>query len=97
MSAPTWNDEFELSDGSCSISDIRDYFEHILKKHEESVDNPSIRIYVNKIKNIITFKVKTGYYLELLTPETMKLLESTESKITKDKDGENMSHLGLLK
>ena len=82
ISAPTWSEEFELSDGSYSVSDIKDYFEHILKKHSESVDNPSIRIYVNKIQNRITFKMKSGYYLELLTPETMKLFGSTESKIT---------------
>ena len=82
ISAPTWSEEFELSDGSYSVSDIKDYFEHILKKHCESVDNPSIRIYVNKIQNRITFKMKSGYYLELLTPETMKLFGSTESKIT---------------
>ena len=55
---------------------------YILKKHSESIDNPSIRMYVNRIENRITFKIKNGYYLELLTPETMKLLGSTESKIT---------------
>ena len=79
-------DEFELPDGSYSVSDIQDYFEYILKKRSENFDNPSIRIYVNKIKNRITFKIKNGYYLELLTPETMKLLGSTKSKITKDKN-----------
>ena len=52
-------------------------------------------IYVNKIENRITFKIKTGYYLELLTPETMKLLGSTKSKITKDKNGENAPHLEI--
>ena len=93
ISAPTWNEEFELPDGSYSISDIQDYFEYILKKQSESVDNPPIRIYVNKIENGITFKIKSGYYLELLTPETMKLLGSTESKITKDKNCENVPHL----
>ena len=93
ISAPTWNEEFKLPDGSYSISDIQDYFEYILKKHSESVDNPSIRIYVNKIENRITFKIKNGYYLELLTPETMKLLGSTENKITKDKNGENVPRL----
>ena len=72
ISAPTWNEEFELPDGSYSISDIQDYFEYILKKHSESVDNPPITIYVNRIENRITFKIKSGYYLELLTPETMK-------------------------
>ena len=52
--------------------------------------------YVNKIENRVTFKIKNGYYLELLTPEAMKLLASTESKITKDKNGENVPHLKLL-
>ena len=85
ISAPTWDEELKLPDGSYSISDIQDYFEYILKKNSESVDNPSIRIYVNKIENRITFKIKSGYYLERLTPETMKLLGSTESKITKGK------------
>ena len=93
ISAPKWSDEFELPDGSHSISDIQDYFEYILKKHSENVDNPSIKIYVNKIENRVTFKIKKGCYLELLTTETMKLLESTESKITKDKNGENVPHL----
>ena len=74
ISAPTWNDKFELPDGSYSVSDIQDYFEYILKKHGENIDNTSIRIYVNKIENRISFKIKTGYYLELLTSETMKLL-----------------------
>ena len=46
ISAPTWSEEFELPDRSCSVSDIQDYFEYILKKHSESVDNPLIRIYV---------------------------------------------------
>ena len=96
ISAPTWNEEFELPDGSYSVSDIQDYFEYILKKHSESVDNPSIRIYVNKIKNRITFKIKSEYYLELLTPETMKLLGSTESKITKDKNSQNVPHLEVV-
>ena len=95
ISAPTWSDEFELLDGSYSISDIQDYFEYIFKKHNEKVDNPSIRIYVNKIENRITFKIKNGYYLELLTPETMKLLGSPGSKITKDKNGENVPHLEI--
>ena len=72
ISAPTWSDEFELPDGSYLILDIQDYFEYILKEHGEKIDNPSIRIYVNKIENKITFKIKAGYYLELLMPETMK-------------------------
>ena len=58
ISAPTWNDEFELPDGSYSVSDIQDYFEHILKNHGEDVDKPSVQIYINKIENRITFKIK---------------------------------------
>ena len=96
ISAPTWSEEFELPAGSYSIPDIQDYFKYILKKHSESVDNPSIRIFVNKIENRITFKTKSGYYLELLTPETMKLLGSTVSKINKDKNGENVSNLEVV-
>ena len=84
LSAPTWSEEFELPDGSYSVSDIQDYFEYILKKHSESVDNTSIRTYINRTENRITFKIKDGYYLEFITPETMKLLGSTERKITKD-------------
>ena len=63
-----------------------------MKKHGENVDNPSIMIYIIKIENRITFKIKSGYYLELLTPETMKLLGNTVSKINKDKNGENVAH-----
>ena len=96
ISAPTWSEEFELPDGSYSVSDIQDYFEYILKKHSESVDNPSISMYINRIENRITFKIKNGYYLKLLTPETMRLLGSTNSKITKDKNGENVPHLEVV-
>ena len=59
----------------------------------ENIDNPSITIYVNKIENRITFEIKTGYYLELLTPEIMILLGSTENKTTKDKNSENVPQL----
>ena len=96
ISAPTWSEEFELPDGLYSVSDIQDYFEYILKKHIESVDNPSIRIYVKTIENRITFKIKSGYYLELLTPETMKLLGSAENKITRNKNSENVPHLEIV-
>ena len=48
-----------------------------------------------KIEKSITFKIKKEYYLELLTPETMKLLGSTKSKITKDKNGENVPYLEI--
>ena len=58
ISAPTWNDEFELQDGSYSISDIQDYFKCILKKHGENTNKPSIQIYINKIENRVTLKIK---------------------------------------
>ena len=96
VSAPTSRDEFELPDGSYSISNIQDYFQYILKKHSENVDKSSNKIYVNKIENSVTFKIKNGYYVELLTPETIKLLGSTESKITKNKNGENVPHLEIV-
>ena len=66
-----------------------------MKKHETVTDNPSIKIYTNKIENRITVKIKTGYYLKLLTPKTMKLFGSTKSKITKDENGENVPHLEI--
>ena len=93
ISAPTWNDKFELPDGSYSVSDIQDYFEYILKNHGENIDNPSVKIYVKKIENRIIFKIKNGYSLEHLTPKTMKLPGGTKNKITKDKKGENVPHL----
>ena len=74
ISAPTLNEEFELPDGSYPVSDFQDYFEYMLKKHETGADNPSVKIYVNKIENRITFEIKTRYYLELSMPETIKLL-----------------------
>ena len=91
ISAPTWNDEFDLPDGLYSISDIQDYFEFIIKKHETLAENPPIQIYPNKIKHRIVFKVKTG--IELLSLGTMKLLERTKKDADKDKDGEDVPKL----
>ena len=68
-----------MPDGSYSVSDIQDYFEYILKKHGEDIDEPSVQIYVNKIEIRVTFKIKNMYSLELLTPETMKLPGSTKN------------------
>ena len=76
ISAPTWYDEFNLPDGSYSVSDIQDYFECIIKKHETIADNPPVQIYLNKIKNRIVFEIKAGYKLELLKEETMHVLRS---------------------
>ena len=80
ISEPTWNHKFELPDGSYCVSDSQDYFEYILEKHGEDIDKPSVQIYVNKIENGVTFKIKNGYSLELITSETMQLLGSTEIK-----------------
>ena len=85
ISAPTWNETFDLPDSSYTIDDIQDYFEFIIKKHETLTNNPSIKIYSNKIKNRIVFKIKIGYKLELLSPETMKLLGSTKKLLIKMK------------
>ena len=54
----------------------------MLKKRDAVTHNPSIMVYVNKLENKITFKIKAGYYLDILTPETMKFLGTTKSKIT---------------
>ena len=82
-----------MPDGSYSIADIQDYFEFIIKKHETLTENPPVQIYPNKIKNKIVFKIKTGYKLELLSLERMKLLGSTKKDIDQDKDGEDMPKL----
>ena len=58
ISATTWNDKFELPDGSYSVSDIQDCFEYILKKKGENIDNPSLKIYVNKIENLLHSELK---------------------------------------
>ena len=77
---------------SYSILDIQGYFKYIIKKQSKKINDnnkPLRRIFVNKIKNRIPFKIKTGYYIELVTPEKMKLLGSSKSKITKEKKGKN--------
>ena len=93
ISAPTWNDTFDLPDGSNWISDTQDYFEFIIKKHEALSENPPIQNYTNKINNRIAFKIRTVYNLELLTPETMKLLENTIKDVDSDKKNENVPKL----
>ena len=97
VSAPAWNETFDLPDGSYSIDDIQDYFEFILKKHENILsENPSIQIYPNKIKSRIIFKIKNGYKLELLTRETMKFLGGTKKVVDKDKNGEDVPKLEIV-
>ena len=93
ISAPTWNETFDLSDGLYNTSEIQDYFEYIIKKHETIGENAPILIYTNTINNRIVFKIKTEYKLELLSKETMKLLESTKDIIDEDKNGGNVPRL----
>ena len=72
--APTWNNTFELPDGSYSVSDIQYYIEYIIKKHETLTTIPPIHVYINRINNRLVFKMKDGYKVELQTPETMHYL-----------------------
>ena len=94
--APTWNDAFDFPNGSYSVSNVQDYFEYIIKKHETIADNRPVLIYVNKIKNKIIFKIKSGYKLELLTKETTQLLGSSKNIIYQDKDGELVPKLEVI-
>ena len=94
ISAPTWNETFDLPDGSYNISETQSYIEYIIEKHETGGENAPILIYANTINNRIVFKIKTGYKLELLSKETMKLLGSTKDIIDADKNSENVPKLG---
>ena len=93
ISAPTWNETFDLPDGSYNIPAIQNYLEYVIKKHETIADTAPILIYANKINNRIVFKIKTGYKLELLSKETMKLLGSTKDTIDADKNRKNIPRL----
>ena len=68
---------FELPDCSFSVSDIQDYIEYIIKKHETLTTISLIHVYINVINNRLVFRIKSGYKLELQTPETVKLISST--------------------
>ena len=88
ISAPTWNDTFDVPDGSYSIAALQNYFEYIIKKHETIAEVSPVLIYVNEINNRIVFKIKSGYKLELLSKETMRLLGSLSDTIDGDKNSE---------
>ena len=90
ISASTWNETFDLSDGSYNISEIQGYIEYIIKKHETIGETVPIIIYANTINSRIVFKIKIGYKLELLSKETMKLLRRTRNIIDSDKNSENV-------
>ena len=98
ISAPTWNDEFNLPNRSYSVFDIQHCFEYIIKKHEPITDtaNPPVEIDVNEIENRIVFKIKTDYKLELLTEKTMQLLGSSKKVIDKNKNGELVPRLDTI-
>ena len=93
ISAPTCNEMFDLPDASYDIPDIQNYFEYIIKNHENITETAPILIYANNITNRIVFKIKTGYKLDLLSKETMKLLGSTRDTIDADKNSENVPRL----
>ena len=93
ISAPTWNETFDLPAGSYNIPAIQNYIEYIIKKHKTIADTAPILIYANNITNRIVFKIKTGYKLELLSKETMKLLGSTRNIIDANKNSENITRL----
>ena len=93
ISAPTWNETFDLPDGLYNIPTIQDYIEYIIKKHETIGENAPTLTYANTINNRIAFEIKTGYKLELLSKETMKLLGSTKDIIDSDKNSENVPRL----
>ena len=93
ISAPTWNETFDLPDGSYNIPAIQSYLEYIIKKHETIADSAPILIYANNLINRIVFKIKTGYKLELLSKETMKILGSTSNITDKDKNSDTVLNL----
>ena len=96
ISTPTWNDTFDVPGGSYSISALQNYFEYIIKKHETIADVSPVLIYVNEINNRIVFKIKSGYKLELLSKETMRLLGSSTGTIDGDKNSELVPKLGSV-
>ena len=93
ISAPTWNNEFDLLDGSYSLSLIYKIILNISLKNKTIADNPSVQIYVNKTKSRIVFKIKSSYKLELFSKETMQLLGSSKKNVDQNKDGENVPKL----
>ena len=82
------NESFNLPGGSYNIPAIQNYLENIIKKQETITDTAPVLIYANNVVNRIVFEIKTGYKLELLSEETMKLLGSTSNTIDKDKNSE---------
>ena len=88
--------EFELPDGSYSVSDIEDYIKYIIKKYETLTKIPPIHVYINRINNRVAFKINNGYKLDLQTLEMMELFGSTKKLIDKTENGENVPSLEVV-
>ena len=84
---PTWNGEFQLPDGSYSVSDIQDHVDYIIEKHETLTIISPLHVYITRINKRLVFKINDRYKLELQTPETMKLFGSTKKLLDKTKNG----------
>ena len=91
ISALTWNDTFDLPEGPYSISDIQDYFEIIIKKHETLTENSPIKIYQNKIKNRSFFKNRLQ--IRIVNPWNNEIVRKHKKDVDKDKDGKNVQKL----
>ena len=78
------------------VSDIKDYIEFIIRKHETLTTIPPIHVYIIRISNRLVFKIKDGYKLELQTSETMKLFGSSKKSINKTKNRENVPSLEVV-
>ena len=100
MSGPTWSEDVTIPDGSYEISQIENYFlDEVIKKHESNLksnEQSPILIYANRILNRVSFRIKTGYKLELLTNETMRLLGDGPTTDT-TKNGENVPRLEIVR
>ena len=94
--APAWSYEFDLRAGTYSVSDIQDYIEYIIKKHETLTINPSIHVYINKINNRLVFKIKERYKLELQRPETNFGSTKKLKDKKKRKNAENVPSLEVV-
>ena len=73
------DDDFELPDSCYSVSNIQDYIEYIIKKHEKETIIPPVQVYINGINDRLVYKIKDGYKLELQTPKIMKLFGRTKN------------------
>ena len=100
LSGPVWSEDVTIRDGSYEISQIQNYFlDEVIKKHESNVksnEQSPILIYANRILNRVTFRIKTGYKLELFTNELMRLLGDAPI-INTTKNGENVPRLKIVR